>query len=73
MIDQISLHADVAGEQVREELLGELRLAMEQVLHDRLFDANDRAGLKCVRRGNAKRLTRQGSFTEKAARREGGR
>jgi hypothetical protein len=66
MIDQISLHADVAGEQMLLEMLGELLLTLEQAQHGRLFDANDRAGLKCARRGNAIRLTRQGSFTEKA-------
>ena len=72
MIDQVSLHAFVAGEEMREELLGELRLTMEQILHDRLFDANDSAGLKCARRETAKRLTCKGGFTEKASRRKVG-
>ena len=72
MIDQIGLHAVVAGEQVREKVLGELRLTMEQVLHDRLFDANDRAGFKCVCGGNAQQLASQGGFTEEAGRRKMG-
>jgi len=38
MIDQIGLHADVAREHVREELLGESRFALEHAKHDRLFD-----------------------------------
>src|ERR1039457_4858067 len=67
MIDQISLQALIAGKQVFEELLGELWLTMEQFQHERLFDANDCAGLKCVRRGSAKRLSCQGGFTEKAS------
>ena len=66
MIDQISFHADVAGEHVREELLGKLRLTMEQVQHGSLFDANDGAGLKRDCGGNAKRLACQGAFTEEA-------
>ena len=67
MIDQISLHADIAGEQVLAEILGELPLTVEQAQHGRVFDANDRAGLKSARRGNAKRLARQGAFAEKAS------
>jgi len=59
MIDEIGLHAVVPGEHVREELLSELRFAMEQILHCCPIDANDRAGFKCARRGSAMRLTRQ--------------
>jgi len=43
MIDQISLHPDVAGKQVLGETLGELRLTLEQAQHGRLIDANDLA------------------------------
>src|ERR1035441_2470807 len=67
MIDEIGLHAVVAREQVREEVLRERRLTMEQVLHDRLIDANDCARFERTRRGNAMRLTRQARFTEKAS------
>ena len=67
MIDQISLHAVVAGEQVRKKVLGELRLTVEQVLHNGSFDANDHAGFKCLRRGTAQQLASHGGFTEKAA------
>src|ERR1035438_8238548 len=67
MIDEIGLHAVVASEQVREEMLSERRFTMEQVLHDRLIDADDCARFERIRRGNAMRLTRQAGFTEKAS------
>src|ERR1039458_7901033 len=70
MINQIGLHAVVAGEQVAEELPGELRLAAEQVLHGNLVDANDRAGFQRVSGEAAKRPARQGSFTKKAGSRK---
>src|ERR1035441_7786899 len=65
MIDEIGLHAVVASEQVREEMLRERRLTMEQALHDRLIDADDYARFERIRRGSAMRLTRQGAFAEK--------
>jgi hypothetical protein len=46
MINQIGLHTEIAGEKVREKLLGELWLTMEQILHHRLIDANNSAGFK---------------------------
>ena len=49
------------------EILGELRLSLEQASHGRVFDANDHAGLKSACRGNAMRLARQGGFTEEAS------
>src|SRR5665213_2489464 len=67
MIDQIGLHAVVASEQVRAEILRERQLAMEQVLHHRLVDADDCARFERIHRGNAMRLTRQAGFTEKAS------
>src|ERR1035437_10935228 len=67
MIDEIGLYSGVVREQMREEVLRERRLTMEQVLHDRLVNANDCARFERTRRGNAMRLTRQAGFTEKAS------
>src|SRR5580658_422869 len=72
MIDQIGLHADIAREKMRAEMLGELMLAMKQVMHDPFLDANDGTGLKSFHREALLQLACKGALSKKATGQEMG-
>src|SRR5688572_9247893 len=68
LIHQILFDPDVAGEQVGDEELGELRLPVEEGHHGFLADAEDGARLYRVGGGHAEGLTGQATLTEEVAR-----
>ena len=64
VIDQVRLHANVAGEEMREKLLGKVRFATEQAQHDSLLHSHNGAMLQRRGCGHAYRLPGKATFAE---------
>jgi hypothetical protein len=67
LVHQVLFDPDVARQQVRDERLRELRLAVEQSDHALLADADQAGRRDRARGGHTERLGRQTAFAEEAA------